>query len=41
MLNKISTYFSDADMGRKEVKHGPGGPLFIDKIFGEDGKQLH
>jgi hypothetical protein len=32
MLNKISTYFSDANMGRKEGKHGPEGPLFIDKI---------
>jgi hypothetical protein len=34
MLNKISTSFSDADMGRKEGKHEPEGPLFIDKISG-------
>jgi hypothetical protein len=32
MLNRISTYFSGAEMGRKEGKNGPEGPLFIDKI---------
>jgi hypothetical protein len=30
MLNKISAYFSGADMGRKEGKHGPEGPIFIE-----------